>query len=228
MAIMTGMVLDIDLRVLNHALHKHQATEQTHARLQEAYAEALELFAPKVVYRWCEVSSLANGMVELRAETNSAVLLTMGQRAELLSVAQKAVAAVSTIGDALDREVQRLNGLGEYPRAYYLDCIGVAALAETTSALERLVEAEAEQQGLGVGLRLSPGSLEGWALADQAVLHELAGGGDAGVGIDAGGALIPLKSAACVIGVGPAYTNNTVGRACRYCNLVKDCWRAEV
>lgn len=228
MPLKSGLRLEIDLQALNVAVHKKRATNKTLDRLGKALDLSLDLLEPKVAYQWCDVTAVDDGVFELTSDQGRTAQLVIGKRAGLLSPARKALAAVSTIGPALEAEAQRLNAAGEYLDSYYLDCIGVEALAAATKGFARLVEDEARQLGWGVSLRLSPGSLDGWLLDDQAALFHLAAGEAAGVELTPGGMLKPVKSAAGLVGIGPGYTSKTMGSACRYCRLAKDCWRCEI
>lgn len=224
----TDIRFECDLQALNAALHPNRATEKTLERLRQAHALALPLLEPKVAYQWCDVTPLDGGAFELRTDSGATARLTIGKRANLLDPAQRAVAAVSTIGPALEAEVSALNASGKYLDSYYLDCIGVEALAAATKSFTKLVEDGAAKKGWGVSLRLSPGSLDGWTFTDQTALYQLAGGLEAGVELTSSGMLKPVKSAAGLVGIGPDYTSRSVGSACRYCKLAKDCWRCKI
>ncbi len=195
--------------------------------LREAAAEAVRigrtLVEPAAVMREVEVRSVSGPQVTLLA--GGEVALTVGPKADLLAPARRALAAVCTIGPALERRVHELQSAGEALLAYLLDCVGVVALGAVGEALRRHAEDRAGSLGWGVSPLLAPGSLVGWPVTGQRDVCHMLPLDVVGVRLNDHGVLVPHKSASALIGLGPGYPSTHVGSVCGYCALVSTCWR---
>ena len=147
-------------------------------RLEKAMAEmnrlALDLVRPAAVYRLVEVVAVSGENVTFRSGDQSEKTLRLGPKAGLLAPAETAMASVVSIGGGLEAEVKRLNRKKDVFNSYVLDCLGVAYLNLAGKSLIAEAERIAAGKGWGVGRRLAPGSLVGWALAGQRDICEMA------------------------------------------------------
>lgn len=150
--------------------------------------------------------------------------LNMGDNACLLEKAEEAVIYVTTIGGKLEKAVNELSRRGNWELGYWLDCAGVLALNAVDREVWTLVESLAEQEGYGVGMSLSPGSLKGWPVEEQRGLCSLLDTNRVGVSVNASYLLVPYKSASNLIGMGPGYNSARVLPACDYCVSEGNCW----
>jgi hypothetical protein len=189
---------------------------------EEAIALGRTLFAPAAVYGEFEVRSVAGERVELAVDSAG---LTVGPKAHLLAPARRLLAAVYTIGPALEARVVELHKEGEPLLSYMLDCAGVMALGMVGERLRRLSEERAAEHDWGVSPALSPGSLVGWPVQGQRELCALLSLADIGVRLNQYCVLEPHKSVSMVIGLGPGYESHEVGSVCHYCALRNTCWR---
>ena len=198
------------------------------ASTEEAIALGQTLFAPVAIYDEFEVRYVAGERVELAVDTASltgSAGLAVGPRAHLLSPAKRLLAAVYTIGPALETRVGELQRAGDLLLSYMLDCAGVMALGLVGERLRRLAEEQAAGRNWGVGPALSPGGLVGWPVQGQRELCALLPLADIGVRLNKYCVLEPYKSVSLVIGLGPGYESHEVGSVCRYCALRDTCWR---
>ncbi len=198
------------------------------AAAEEAIALGQTLFAPAAVYDEFEIREVVGERVELAmnaASLTEGAGLTVGHKADLLAPAKLLLAAVYTIGPALETRVAELQRSGELMLAYMLDCAGVMALGMVGERLRRLAEERAAECGWGVGPVLSPGGLVGWPVQGQRELCALLPLADIGVRLNPYCVLEPHKSVSLVIGLGPGYKAHKVGSVCRYCALRESCWR---
>ena len=197
-------------------------------RLEKAMADMNQLAAgmsrPVAVYRLVEVVAVEGGNVTFRYDDSAEKTLCLGPKADLLAPAELAMASVTSIGGDLEAEVKRLSQAGDAFNSYVLDCLGVAYL--NLAGKEIIAEAErlAAEKGWGVGRRLAPGSLVGWALTGQRDICEMAHAEEAGVSLTSSGMLKPVKSATALIGLGPGYESKAVKRVCKFCDLKDTCW----
>ncbi len=215
---------------LLEAVARQQTTRLPHTRLEAVAEEALAighpLLAPAAACREFAVREVAGEQVWLTAdETGEAHCLTIGPKADLLAPAHRAVAAVITIGPALEQRVHELNEAGEMLVGYLLDCFGVVALGCVGEALRAHVEQRAASLGWGVGAALGPGTLVGWSMMGQRALCALLPLDEIGVRLNRACVLEPHKSSSTLIGMGPGYEGVHVGSVCQYCSLADTCWR---
>jgi hypothetical protein len=209
---------------------RHGQAEQ-HPAHRAVAGEALELaqalYQPALVYAELEVARVDGKRVTLPIPNDGVEerVLTVGPHADLLAPATRLLAAVYTIGPALEKRVWQLNQAGEILAAYWLDSVGVMALGAVGETVRCIAEERAAARGWGVSAALSPGSLVGWPLAGQRELCALLPLTDIGVRLNAHCVLEPHKSASVVIGLGPGYASHEVGSVCRYCSLADTCWR---
>jgi hypothetical protein len=193
---------------------------------QQAIEEAQPLYAPAIAYAELAVRRVEGERVVLSSSNGQGEhALRIGPHADLLAPAERLLAAVCTIGLALEERVAQLNQEGQTLAAFWLDSVGVLALGEVGLSLRRIVEEKARERGWGVGASLSPGSLVGWPLRGQRALCDLLPLADIGVQLSAHYVLEPHKSTSTVIGLGPDYDEHQVGSVCRFCSLAGSCWR---
>lgn len=189
---------------------------------QEAAEMAMRLVEPAAVYDESVVVRVPDGAVLLRQESGQAQL-TVGPRATLLEPAQRLVAAVWTIGAALEERVRDLMATGNMLLAFMLDTAGVMCLGEVGEAVWAAAQERAAALGWGIGPALSPGSLEGWPVEGQRELCALLPLGEIGVSLSPYCVLEPFKSASAVIGMGPGYESTHADAMCDYCTLAETC-----
>ena len=194
------------------------------ASIEEAIALGETLFSPAAVYDEFEVRGVAGKRVELAVDGAG---LTVGPKADLLAPAKRLLAAVYTIGPALEARVGELYRAGDPLLSYMLDCVGVMALGMIGQRLRRLAEEQAAGRGWGVSPSLSPGGLIGWPVQGQRELCALLPLADIGVQLNEYCVLEPHKSVSMVVGLGPGYETHEVGSVCHYCALRDSCWRRQ-
>lgn len=226
MPILTDIRIELDVAQIAHDLNRGRTNETLVKGLAEALETARPLFEPKVIYEWAEVVRIEGEELDLRVpESGREATLGLGPRADLMGPAEMALVGVATIGPVLGEEVDRIQKSGEMLKGYYLDSIGVSGLGEVGLALRRVVEEEVADRGWGVGPSLAPGSLNGWPTSGQRQLTSLLELEKIGVRLNDSAVLVPFKSSATLIGLGPKFDKKHVGSVCKYCSLAKTCWR---
>ncbi len=194
---------------------------------EEAVTMSRRLIVPAAVYDALPVRDVVGEQVILIADSPSRDerRLTLGPKADLLTLARQVMVTVYTIGPALETRVHELYQAGEDLLAFMLDSVGVAALGTVGEALHRRVEELASELGWGVSPALGPGSLVGWPLQGQRELCALLPLEKIGAHLNSHCVLQPHKSVSMVIGLGPGYESSHVGSVCCYCSLADSCWR---
>lgn len=192
-----------------------------HQAAQTAITLAHKLYAPAIVHTELPVQGVEGERVWL----SDGRWLDVGPHADLLAPATHLLAAVYTIGPALEAQVERFNRDGDALTAFWLDAVGVMALGQVGEAVRCLAEEKARTQGWGVSAALSPGSLVGWPVQGQRELCALLPLEEIGVRLNRHCVLEPHKSVSMIIGMGPGYDAAHTGSICRLCALRDSCWR---
>ena len=222
MPILRDVAISLTVEELLAAQGRNEHQPGLVAAADETIALGQTLLDPAAVYDEFEVHSVAGERVELVVDGAG---LAVGPKADLLAPAQQLLAAVYTIGPALEARVSELYRMGEPLLSYMLDCVGVMALGMVGERLRRLAEERAAGHGWGVSPALSPGSLVGWPVQGQRELCALLPLAEIGVRLNEYCVLVPHKSVSMVIGLGSGYESHEVGSVCHYCVLQDTCWR---
>ena len=193
---------------------------------EKAIAMSEPLLRPTAVCAEFHVRQIADGRAFLSTGAGAdAGDLTIGPKADLLAPAERVIAAVATIGSALERCVHELTNNGDALLAFMLDSVGVMALGVVGEAVRTQTHKHAEEMGWGVGPALAPGSLVGWPMQGQRELCALLPLEEIGVRLTEYCVLQPHKSTSMLIGLGPGYDSRHAGSICRFCSLANTCWR---
>lgn len=179
----------------------------------EALTEARELAAPQAVYKLVAVEPTPAGP----RLPDGAIL-----HCPALGPAGRLFLAVCTIGPALESRCQEWAGRGDLTRAFILDALGVVALQELGSRLERHLAHELAPQGLRIGCPQSPGQ-DNWPLTDQRALFALLQPERIGIHLSENCLMVPLKSASSAFPVGKEGELPAGGPACARCERRESC-----
>jgi hypothetical protein len=211
--------LDVD-KVLAAQGAEPPAIRRRHPRLvraaERALDEGLNLIAPDAAQKVLSVTRRNERGVHLAG--GGCIRGATIQRQ--LCDAEQIVAAVCTIGGALEQRVSAM--LGEDPMlALALDGLGTAAVDVLATEVCSQVAAEAETRGLKATVPLSPGMM-GWPIADgQDLIFSLLNAGAIGVVLTTSRLMVPRKSVSMVIGLGRRVTTGL--RTCDLCDMKDRC-----
>ncbi len=135
--------------------------------------------------------------------------------------AQVAVGLV-TVGEALGREVDRLNQDGELLDALLLDAIGSAAAEAAADVLDRDLCTEVVQRQLYAARRISPGYGR-WDVRCQERLLALLPAGEVGVTLTEGMMMIPRKSVSFAVRLSEDEPGGQGRHRCAGCEMNRTC-----
>jgi hypothetical protein len=171
-------------------------------------------------------AAVAFGVFDVNAVEREGVALAGGKTlsgglvATVLGGAERIVAAVATIGGALERRVSTLM-VDEPLLGLALDGLGTAALGRLSTAVCRHFDNLAAGAGLQATVPLSPG-MDGWPLAEgQRELFGLVDASGIGVRLMSSCQMIPRKSLSMVIGMGSRVTRGE--SPCEWCGMRDAC-----
>jgi hypothetical protein len=182
------------------------------------------LWRPGAVGTWLDLLWVRDGCAGFgRNGFDGEFVLNLGSSSRFLESARQALAAVYTAGGELEAAGQAASAGGRLLESYLIDLIGLIVLDKTGLLVREAVEGRAREKGWGAGPFLSPGSVLGWELEDQAILCSTLQLGEIGVTMGPEGILMPFKSLSCLLPIGPGYDRCTVGSTCEVCSRNQDC-----
>jgi len=131
------------------------------------------------------------------------------------------VAAVCTIGPALEQRVTELAARGETARALVLDAIGSAAAEGAAESSNALACRMAVPAGLAPRRRRSPGYGR-WDVREQRALFAFVAPGEIGVELTESCMMTPRKSVSFIVPLEAGAAGSSPARRCARCGL-EDC-----
>ncbi|BDG61031.1 hypothetical protein [Caldinitratiruptor microaerophilus] len=185
-------------RVLHYLGYRRGRTRATPAAMEtveRASELARRLAVPRAAVFTCAVAGAGPDGVALATGD----VLRSRRLAEGLAGSRAVTVAVLTLGPAIDEALDALFARNEHALAVAVDAAGSAAVEAWLGEVRARVAREAAGAGLRLTDPFGPGYAD-WDPAALAGLLELAGGDRIGVGTTSGGALVPRKSAAVVLG----------------------------
>jgi hypothetical protein len=173
---------------------------------------------PAVAYQVSKIVESGPGWMELAGGSRlRAPLLTHHLRG-----ATHLAAGVCTLGGALEKQVSEWFASSDRLSAVVLDDIGTFALYELSNRFEEILQQAAARMGLEASGVLAPGE-DGFELAEQKTVAELAGGADIGVALTATGMFVPRKTVSLLVGFGQRMPRWSRGERCAVCSSRDRC-----
>ena len=136
--------------------------------------------------------------------------------------AKELTVLVCTIGPKLEKQVTTYSKGGEALRGMILDGIGTTAVDMLVPEALRLIAGEVSSRGYEISSPVNPG-MPGFPITEQWNLLGLVKSQEIGVSLSPSGILIPRKSVAMVLGIGPKMTRWTQAEVCARCSLGETC-----
>lgn len=192
------------LRYLGYKAGKHRLSGRIRQMLEEELEDARELITPRGYFGILEAAPL--------------------HREKLFRDAEKVAFGVCTIGDALEKRVEKLFEQGEAVRGLILDAIGSAAAEEAAEMLNREILQWSRQQRLRATRRFSPGYGH-WPVGGQDLIFGLLTEAPdrTGVALTPAKMMIPRKSVSFAIKLGRGRLEEIDKGSCRSCALFGRC-----
>lgn len=137
--------------------------------------------------------------------------------APLLEQCEKAAVFLVTIGEHLEEMAYGLAEDGLIVQATVLDAIGSVAAEKVADFVQDRVREIANDQGLVISQRFSPGYCD-WDIGQQRTVFWAVSGDSVGIRLTEGCLMIPRKSISGVIGIGPRDGNVENYNPCKTCD----------
>lgn len=223
MPILSDIKIKLDAEELITYLNGGKSSRKLVAKAEEILNESRSLLQPAAVYEQIKILEVTNNAVLCSGINTPKVWLRMGPCSELMGKAAAAITSVVTIGFKFDQRIKKMNLQGDYLTAYLMDAIGVIALGQAISKIQRTAATEAEKNMCGTGPFLSPGSIDGWPLSEQKKLCSFVPIDQIDVQLNKSNVLVPLKSVSGIFGIGPEYSSGKTESICRFCTQSFSC-----
>jgi len=217
------MLADLNIRVDEILFAQGADPARVRARrpaLVEIAERALQLgeslAQPQTITRDLNVKRFLHQTLDLEPEGR----LSGGLVARHLAGASRVRIIVATLGPALDAAIQEYIK-GDPPLGLALDAYGSAAVEALGQSLCQQTRLEAEAQGWGASLAISPGMI-GWPVSEgQAQIFGVLKPDESIVQLTPGWQMRPQKSISKAMGIGPALSAQ--GQVCDYCEGRSTC-----
>jgi len=194
------------------------AQPRVKADWEAAVAEATDLVRPAAAWEAFPIAEFRHEQLTLA----NGAKMGNGPLTTVVAGATHLVIGVCTIGRALSDRISDNQRAGQRLRAMFLDDLGSWAVDQVRQQLCRLVEAEANAQGLRASASLSPGESE-WSVRDQAVIFSVLDTHGIGVALTETMVMSPLKSLSLVVGTGPGPLGVEGASNCDFCTIRERC-----
>lgn len=215
---MDGLSLEIDpqevLRLQGYRRPSDVPTPEVLAILQDAMAEAQQVFQPRWVYREFGTESVDLERCRLQGGRELLIREIPKRWGPITTLGL----AVCTIGEAIEQRIEFLFAEREFPVAYMLDSLGSVAAEALAEGVLRQLCAERLALGFKVTPRESPGYL-GWPIEEQRTVFALLPTATIGVGLNPYCIMIPRKSISFAVGIGPEAKMGSTFSPCQSCDM---------
>jgi hypothetical protein len=142
--------------------------------------------------------------------------------ARMLGGAERAIAAVMTLGGGVDRAILAAQQQGAYLKAMLLHDLATMAVDTLRQEVCSQIERGAAQAGLLTSPPISPGEAR-WTMDGQRAIFSLLDAGQIGVTLTESLVMVPIKSLSMVIGSGTQAMGQTEADACAICTIQERC-----
>ena len=190
------------------------------ARVSDILArmDAEQWLRPAITYRVSEIVGSGPGWMELA----SGLRLQAPLLAHHFPRATHLAAGICTLGSALENQASKWFASSDRLSAVVLDDIGTFALYELSDRVEPILQQAAASMGLEASGVLAPGE-DGFDLAEQRTVAELAGGAEIGVSLTATAMFVPRKTVSLLVGFGHRMPRWSRGERCAVCSSRERC-----
>ncbi|BHH82744.1 hypothetical protein [Desulforhopalus sp. 52FAK] len=221
---LTQISLDLTPKDFVEHLHKTAGGEKIAEKGGPIFEENQKSWAPGAVLFAANITTATDQDIILQKNrTLDSFKLCLGQSGKFLSEAKLVICGAYTIGDGLNKALTKASSTHQYLVGYILEQLSLFLLEKTAMKVNSIIEDMALEKGWGVGPLLSPGSVHGWPLTDQVTLCSHLPLSEIGVSCSNNGVLSPFNSLSFVVGIGPDYTESTIGSPCEVCSNRDTC-----
>lgn len=186
------------VRYLGYKKQKSESTDEIDRLIDKCIRESAYVIEAKGVIRQLAITSKNADCQEI--ECNAGEYRIRGERIfKHLQPCDSLTLMTVTVGEGLDREVERLFDTQSPTRALIIDAIGSDAVERAADYINEYVNKDAQRKGYATRFRFSPG-YGGWSVEHQPDLLRAVDGAAVGITVTDSCQLHPRKSVSAVIG----------------------------
>jgi hypothetical protein len=156
------------------------------------------LMNPHLLFVKERIKRVGGGRVYL----HSGMTLKSPKLSRTLRDSEELICFVTTIGEEIDFEINRMMRWGHLSEAFIMDALGSVAVESIAEQFHQRMEREYSENDKAVTLRFSPGYCD-WPIEEQRKLFELFDPNTAGIELNDSCLMTPRKSISAVFGVYP-------------------------
>lgn len=202
------------------ACHFHGSPLQHHVleRYRSALAEANALLIPRAGVELITNYMFNDLMLSLKENAP-------GAYNQLRRFHESAVAVYiifCTMGNRLDKAIQKEHTRNEVAQAFILDAVGSIGVVKLSRFIEFLVQKETADQGLRCSAPIMPGT-RGIDLMLNRIIFDMVDTGRIGITLTKQFIMKPAKTLSMMIGVGPQVDAGSVAHHCDGCERTPAC-----
>ena len=170
---------------------------RTSSLIDDYIEEAQSIIEPAYSYTIKNIERIEGSRVYIE----NSVVFESPTVSELLKKCEKVAIFLATINDPLEEVVGHLSEDNSTLQATVLDAVGSVAADQVAEVVEDKVRELANEQGLSVSRRFSPGYC-GWDVDQQRAVFEVMNGNSMGIELTEECIMLPRKSVSGIIGIG--------------------------
>lgn len=206
-------------RYLGYVENKTILPEKIINMIDECIHLAQEISKPKGVYQTLEIKDKTGDMVTIKGVD---WMIRSKDIANLLEGSAYSTFMGVTIGEAFDREVERLFQMGEYTKASIMDAVGSDLAEQAANLMSEHIARQAKENGYHLTMRYSPGYGD-FTLENQPGILHLIGAEEIDLHASESCLLMPRKSVTALTGWAAGHeSSNHKQQKCQTCRM-KDC-----
>ena len=156
------------------------------------------LMNPRLLFMKERIKRVEGGRVYL----NSGMTLKNPKLSRTLRDSEELICFLTTIGEEIDLEINRVMRHGRLSEAFIMDALGSVAVENLADQFHRYMERQYSQNDKAITPRFSPGYCD-WPIEEQRKLFELFDSNTAGIELKDSFLMMPRKSISAVFGVYP-------------------------
>ncbi|HSH19736.1 MAG TPA: vitamin B12 dependent-methionine synthase activation domain-containing protein [Draconibacterium sp.] len=122
---------------------------------------------------------------------------------------------ICTAGSEISEYTKKLSSKGDPLLGYVFDVVGSVTVEKATDKIQKSLEEECQQAGLGISDRFSPGYCE-WSVSEQQMLFALMPENFCGVTLSESSLMSPIKSVSGIVAIGNGLSQK--GYQCHWCS----------
>lgn len=181
--------------------------------------EAPQWIKPKAIWREVDIT----GVEEHKLLLEEGKVLTSPVLTKVAGTAEKLVIFSVTIGEGIEERLTHYRNEGKVFDSFALDATGTAYLTKIIYTVQRHLEQIYHTMDIKTTFPLGPGHSYWKDLADLQVLFHFLQPERINLKLNSSNLIIPRKSVALVIGVGPNIPDTEGKTHCHFCHLQTTC-----